>query len=114
MNELDVLEEPDDEARREAIRARLLRAVEPAIELLEREARGQRVIAGDVQLRACAALARLGRGLMSTGPREPAPASLFHPSLHPAEAARLYAEMRGEMGKPADFTTDDDDDDDDD
>src|SRR5688572_27363599 len=54
-----------------AIRAKLLRAVAPAIELLDREARGERVFNEDLQLRACAALARLGPALLRMPQVEP-------------------------------------------
>ena len=84
----------------------MLRAVAPAIELLHRQASGERCITGDMQLRACAALARLGPAVMragesamSSGDPGPGPGPL--PGMcSPEEYAKLWKSLTGKQLTP--------------
>ena len=115
----------DADQLRKTIREKLLRAIPLAIDMLDREARGERIFREDLHLRACTTLARLGPSLLrlAEGSQRQNLPPLFHPSLPPDLANRLYAEMRAEMlaaedrdrlradGSPHDPSDDDYDDD---
>ena len=64
--------EIDLDALQLALRRKILSAIDAAFESLAREARGKGAIGGDMQLRACLALARLAPAVLGEAP-EPSP-----------------------------------------
>jgi hypothetical protein len=73
MNQREV----DLDALQLALQRKILGAIDAAFELLTREARGERAIGGDMQLRACLTLARLAPALLGEAPDPPKPIRMY-------------------------------------